>query len=108
MKFKCNTKAARIASSGTCLQGHIDIGYDQLVAVLGQPDKGDEYKVDAEWDILFADGTAATIYNYKDGVNYMGIDGLPTSMIRDWHIGGSSPAAVRRVEELFQTQEQAA
>ena len=46
-------------------------------------------KVDAEWGILF-DGVIFTIYNYKDGINYLGeVEGIPTQFITDWHLGGN-------------------
>lgn len=74
---------------GGSLQGAIDEDYRKLKKVFGKPHTSDEYKVDAEWDVLFEDGTYATIYNYKTGKNYNGKHGLPKTKIRDWHIGGS-------------------
>jgi hypothetical protein len=65
-----------IDPSGTCLQGYIVKYYDQLVDLLGEPTSGDGYKVDAEWLIKFDDGTVATIYNYKDGINYRFTTGM--------------------------------
>ena len=84
--------------SGTCLQGMIDISYAELLSVFGAPHtNGDGYKVDAEWVLQFntPDGPViATIYDYKDGKNYLGRrKGLPVSKIRDWHIGGAIPQA---------------
>ncbi len=89
-------------SGGTGLQGYIDISYAELVEVLGDGVGGsDDYKTDADWTILFGSGTVATIYNYKDGPNYCGAEGLDKEDIRDWHIGGKSAASVRKVAELF-------
>jgi hypothetical protein len=92
--------------SGTHLQGHIDAAYSELVAAFGEPaDNGDDYKVDAQWRLQFEDGTRATIYNYKDGVNYNGKEeGTPTALIRDWHIGGTSFAAVERIVDVLNAQ----
>jgi hypothetical protein len=74
--------------SGTHGLGNIETTYKSLVAAFGKPnDKGDEYKIDAEWVILTPVGIA-TIYNWKDGKNYCGKDGLPVSKITDWHVGG--------------------
>lgn len=91
--------------SGTSLVGAIDVSYARIVDRLGEPTEGDAYKVDAEWAIEFEDGTVATIYNYKDGVNYLGDEGTPTAQLRDWHIGGKSgihtDPAVKLVHELF-------
>lgn len=91
------TKARDDDAVGTCLQGYIDADYATLVRVFGRPSRGDGYKVDAEWCIRFDDGTIATVYNYKDGKNYLGRNGMPKTKIRDWHIGGTSKAAVERV-----------
>lgn len=95
MKFKTD---AAFESSG--LMGRIEINYSELCQVFGNENcEGDGYKVDAEWQIKFADGTYATIYNYKDGRNYCGDDGLDVPEITDWHIGGQSYDAVERVLE---------
>lgn len=95
MRFQTN---AEFESSS--LQGYIDINYAELVDVFGTENSdGDGYKVDAEWQIKFEDGTYATIYNYKDGRNYCGEDGLDVDDITDWHIGGQNERAVARVQE---------
>ncbi len=88
--------------SGTSYLGAIDISYAELVEVLGEgTDYFDDYKSDAEWVVLFGSGQIATIYNYKDGRNYMGDDGLDKEDIRDWHIGGKSRAVLTKMAELF-------
>jgi len=83
--------------------GRIDISYAELVAVLGEPiaEHYDTDKSDAEWCILFGSGQVATIYNYKDGRNYMGLDGKDKEDIREWNIGGKSQAVLRKMSELF-------
>jgi hypothetical protein len=83
--------------NGSCLQGYIAANYHDLVEVFGEPSNGDEYKIDAEWDILFEDGTVATIYNWKNGYNYCGMGGLHVDDITDWHVGGFSKQAVQNV-----------
>jgi hypothetical protein len=103
MKFQTHNDT-NIRIIGTCLQGYIDIEYDILVKLFGEPIVGDEYKIDAEWEIIFEDGTVATIYNYKDGYNYCG-EHAPypdiTKKDNDWHIGGSSKLAVEYIERLL-------
>lgn len=75
--------------SGTSLQGYVNTTYANLVGCFGEPDGNfDDYKSDANWDITFADGVVATIYNWKDGKNYAGDDGLALEDIREWHVGG--------------------
>lgn len=95
MKFtrKCIT-------TGTCGQGHINTDYATLVGCFGEPDGNfDDYKSDANWDITFADGTVASIYNWKNGFNYCGREhGLPVEEIQYWNIGGNSRRAVTHVE----------
>jgi len=88
-------------SSGTCLQSRIDCTYSELVKAFGEPThKGDGYKTDAEWDILTPFGVC-TVYNYKDGQNYNGANGLAVEDITDWHLGGfdkrSAEAVVARI-----------
>ena len=83
--------------AGSSLQGYIDIHYEDLVRIFGEPNMpNDGYKVDAEWAGRI-DGVFFTIYNYKDGLNYNGETGLPVEEITDWHIGGFSKEAHRIV-----------
>lgn len=89
---------SEIDINGTCLQGEITAGYDELVGLFGKPHDGDGYNVDAEWDIRFEDGTVATIYNWKNGKNYYGEDGTPTEQITDWRIGGEHKRCVDKVQ----------
>lgn len=98
-----------INASGTCFQGEVRATYDQLVQALGPPTypNGDDDKVDREWTMTFTSvldpeiTEVATLYNWKDGPNYLGADGLPPEAILDWHVGGVQPLAVRLVEALL-------
>ena len=84
--------------SGSSLCGEIKINYQDLVKVFGKPSsEGDAYKVDAEWELEFEDGTIATIYNWKNGQNYCGKNGTPVKYITNWHIGGMSRNSVKCV-----------
>lgn len=87
----------------TSLQGYIRTSYADLVGCFGEPtDCYDDYKSDAGWDITFADGVVATVYNWKDGPNYCGADGTPVEYIREWHIGGfPGTGAESRVKEVM-------
>lgn len=84
---------------GTSLRGILNITYADLVRVFGRPDPElcDGDKTDAEWIIMSPSGIIATIYNYKDGRNYLGKAGLPKTRITEWHIGGHSGEAVALV-----------
>lgn len=104
IKFRSLTDAVEIGRyvGGTGYEGRIDISYAELVAVLGEPiEVFDIYKSDAEWVVQFGSGQVATIYNYKDGRNYMGLDGKDKEDIRNWHIGGKTNAVLRKMSELF-------
>ena len=104
-KFRSLTDVDEIRRyvGATGLKGSIDISYAELVAVLGEPieEHFDTYKSDAEWCIHFGSGQIATIYNYKDGRNYLGLDGKAKEDIRKWHIGGETQAVLRKMSELF-------
>jgi len=90
----------RINIGGTSLQGYVSTRYRDLVAKLGEPMQGDGYKVDAEWNLLFEDGTTAAIYNWKNGPAYLG-DMASITAIDEWNIGGSSPRVVELVKEAL-------
>lgn len=85
---------------GTYLQGIINISYTKLVEKFGLPLAGDDYKVDAEWIIKINDSTA-TIYNWKNGKNYLGKHGLDIEDITEWHIGGYNPNIVKKVHLIL-------
>jgi hypothetical protein len=102
-----NTEWRTIKTSMSSLRGCIEVSYADLVKAFGEPmeDGFDDYKSDAEWEILFEDGTVATIYNYKNGVNYCGESGTPTEQITDWHVGGFNENAVERIQEVLKQTE---
>ena len=76
----------------------IECSYSKLTDILGEPTyrHRDDYKVDAEW-VLYNGENKITVYNYKDGKNYLGEEGFETEDITDWHIGGSD----KHVSEHF-------
>ena len=97
---KINDKETNI--NGTSYLGLLRISYNLLVSKLGSPsDSYDNYKSDAEWYIEFEDGNVATIYNWKDGKNYCGEDGLPVQQIEEWHIGGRNTCVVEWVTDYL-------
>ena len=94
-------------SNGTSLKGYITTSYDNLVKKLGKANCAtDGYKTDAEWS-GYINNKVFTIYNYKDGKNYLGKEGLDVEDITDWHIGGQDEKAVRLVDDLCKAQENA-
>ena len=103
MNYKTHNQT-RIDINGTCLQGYIQITYGALVEMFGHPTESDGYKVDWEWELRFEDGTVATIYNWKNGPNYCGRDGLHCDQITEWHVGGHNRHALNHVQELLKTR----
>jgi hypothetical protein len=86
---------------GSSLMCYIEIGYDELVEMIGEPNcENDGYKVDAEWRLEF-DGVFHTIYNYKDGKNYCGAEGTDVEFITDWHIGGNDEEKAKEFKEFL-------
>lgn len=84
----------------THFQGEFTAAYADLEAVLGAPGEGDGYKVQGNWTIRFADGTLATIYDWKEGDAYNGAGkGTPLALVTEWYVGGHTTAALRRVED---------
>ena len=90
-------------TSGIHLQGNVGATYHELVEIFGEPTRyePDEYenKIDALWAIKFEDGTVATIYNYKNGLNYLGAEGKRVSEISMWNVGGIDERAVTMVND---------
>ena len=88
--------------NGTYLQGHVDTSYQTLLDKLPPPiDNYDDYKSDVEWALKFSDGTIATVYNWKNGKNYLGEDGLELEEITEWNIGGHTEKAVEYINQLL-------
>ena len=86
------------ASNGASLVGKVKATYAELRSLFGKPMTWDDGKVDAQWVVEFSDGTIASVYNWKDGVAYLGEAGLPIKNITEWHVGGLSSAAHAMVQ----------
>lgn len=86
--------------SGTSLVGYVNTTYSKLFEKFGEP-FDDGYKTDAEWEIEFSDGKVATIYNWKNGKNYNGSEGLDLDDITEWHIGGFDNSVVERIQKIL-------
>ncbi len=78
----------------TSYKGYVSTSYQELCDVFGPPDDGpndlEADKVTCCWRLKFADGTGASIYDWKTGSTPFG--GY------DWHIGGHDIKAVTRVK----------
>jgi len=104
--IKYKTHKDDIPFIGGCLQGYVEADYKELKKLFGLPTIGDGYKLDAEWSILFEDGSSATIYNWKNGRNYNGRSGTPKTQIRNWHIGGENQDAFVHIRKLLKSVRQ--
>jgi hypothetical protein len=99
MKFELVDHSHMMGTSG---QGDLHATFAELVAKLGNPNAVlDTDKIDACWVIRFEDGTVATVYNWKDGRNWLGDDGLDVEDITEWSVGGKDWKAVDALQELF-------
>jgi hypothetical protein len=92
--------------NGTCLQGELDVPFSRVVEVFGEPRTGvDGDKVAFEWAITFADGTVASIYDYKASALYDTDNPTPEQMraaeFADWHIGGYCRRAFELVRQAL-------
>lgn len=105
MKYQTHNET-EVNTNMSHLQGYITADYEELVDAFGPPMRYgfDDYKVDAEWHISFADGSVASIYNWKNGRNYMGTQGMDVQDIREWHVGGFSKITLFRVAEVLNKQ----
>lgn len=97
-------------ANGTSLSGYINTSYSTLVELFGDsigPSTDD--KVAAEWHLLIRDKGEevgfATIYNYKDGKNYAGANGLNVEDIQTWHVGSKSNVDFYNVEDFIKEHE---
>ena len=94
------TNIGNVNVNGTHRQGYLKTSYVNIVTAFGEPHCSDGHKTDAEWGIEFEDGEVATIYNWKNGYNYCGADGLLIASITEWNIGGHSKKVVARIKEI--------
>ena len=97
-------------ANGTSLSGYIKTSYSTLVKLFGESlGPSSDNKVAAEWHLLIKDRGEevgfATIYNYKDGKNYAGPNGLNVEDIETWHVGSKSKIDLYNVEDYIKEHE---
>ena len=82
------------ALEGSCRNGTLVCSYVDIVSQLGDPNiVDDETKVDASWGVKHKDGRELYVWNYKNGKNYLGAEGLEVEDIEEWSCGGSESLA---------------
>ncbi len=90
----------KASAEGTCLQGYLSASYYEIVKRYGEPmPLYDGFKTDVEWTIKWEDGVIGTIYNYKNGRNYLGESGLDAEDITEWNIGGNKKIVEKRIND---------
>jgi hypothetical protein len=94
-------EVSRDIVEGTCGQGEVISSLQELTDLFGPPHAGDGYKVDAEWDILFEDGVIATVYNWKNGPNYLGEGEADLKYVDCWNVGGNDECVETRIEKIL-------
>ena len=100
MKYRILGRNCGGKTNETSLKGYVEVGYDKLVELFGQPSPYDGYKTDGAWILEFSDGLIATIYNWKNGRNYLGDRGKDIEDIFEWHIGGHKNQVVQRIKDI--------
>ena len=84
-------------ANGTCLQGYVDVSYNRLVEVFGEPHYRMGDKSTVEWSFEH-EGVAFTLYDYK-------WQSAQSDLVEGFHVGGTSPVAVDTVRALLDEEE---
>ena len=96
-------KESSSRAQGTSFTGTLKATYAELTELFGESLETDGYKTDAEWHVSITvngeDAGFATIYNYKDGKNYLGANGLNVEDIDEWHVGSKTKWDLWNLEE---------
>jgi hypothetical protein len=99
MKFETTDS---VMAMGTSLQGYVEVSYDVLVDVFGEPNihNSGDGKVKCSWVIDFGNRKIATIYDWKS------YDRTNIEDIVDWHIGGFGMYAVDYIEKAINSRDE--
>lgn len=105
MKYQTHNEK-NIDAKGTHGRGGVTATYEQLVELFGKPmDKTGDYKTDAEWVLEYENGVIVTIYNWKNGKNYLGDEGFDVEEIDNWNVGGNTSDAQACVDRTIASGE---
>lgn len=103
------TPAPQASPPWTCLRAETrPLAFERVRAVLGEPRKGDGYKVSSEWVVTDALGRVFTVYDYKE-TNLYDSELPSVAAFRrrpySWHIGAAqqtSDADVRAFKDWLE------
>ena len=102
MKFFTSQQQPVKPLQGSHLIGVFGASYDTIKAAFGDPQEGEDDKIQVVWYIQFEDGTIASIYDWKQGASYRGEGcGIHFSDVDEWHVGGIDEKAMLRVSEVI-------
>lgn len=76
-------------------QGIIDTDYKCLCKLFGEPNK-DYPQSDANWNILFHDGTEVSIYNWNPNKQTINLED-----INEWSVGGKNKKSLENIKILL-------
>ncbi len=84
-----------VEAEGTSFMGDVDMSYDELVGIFGQPNEGasGDGKVKVEWTGKIG-GEVFTLYDYKSEVS--------PEENRDWHIGGFDKGVAEKLKAYIE------
>lgn len=97
---RAKPKRGKSSKDGTCYRATIEARYQDLVEAWGEPNKGDEYKTEAEWVIRPTRTSVITIYNYKNSRAY-DYKYPEITAVREWHVGGHSADVIDRLLKMM-------
>lgn len=80
-------------------KGEMSISYAELVKKFGEPKVVNSGKIDVCWDIEFENGIKASIYNWKNGKNYVKDFVLENNT--KWTIGAQKSEALTLIKEIW-------
>jgi len=93
--FKLNNNAD---VNGTNLRGHIDLDFNKMAELFGQPIDGDDYKVSGEWVFSDSLGNTFTVYDWKCtnlyDSNYPSVAEFRASGVNTYNVGGKVDANI--------------
>ena len=105
-----NYKRASIDEvNGTSLKTHVEATFQELVALLGELEQGDDYKVSGEWIVKDRVGNVCTVYDWKS-TNLYAPDYPTVAQFRagkrptTFNIGGHNQMAAARFRHELELQ----
>ena len=92
---------------GSCYQASLRGKFEDIIQIFGWPcyigdDASDDRKVFVEWVLEFPSEQICTIYNYKNGYNYMGENGISVFDMEYWSVGGHNYEVINELKRILE------